>query len=99
MTKLIDADRILEELREECGECYMTKEREMNCVECAIHIAEERIREAPAVEGAQVVVLCAACRHWGSGTKDGFGGFKKCCLDGAWHGPENYCASGEAKRP
>lgn len=41
------------------------------------------------------VVRCGECKHWGSGTKGGFGEFRKCALDGAWHGPEFFCASGE----
>ena len=38
------------------------------------------------------VVRCCDCENWGK--QKTVGDFAKCALEGAWHGPEFYCANG-----
>lgn len=90
--KLIDADVLMENI-----DVDLTVDGIENAAAVAWQLNRimNTIKAAPAAEGARVVIPCESCRHWGSGTKDGFGEFRKCALDGAWHGPEFFCASGE----
>ena len=56
-------------------------------------ISTHLIWNAPTVD-AVAVVRCEQCRYWG---KDGFGDYRKYSIDGAWHKPSFYCASGERR--
>ena len=51
------------------------------------------IDEQPTVDTV-AVVRCEQCRYWG---KDGFGDYRKCSIDGAWHRCSFWCAGGERK--
>ena len=55
-------------------------------------IADEIIRKLTEDETLVEVVRCKDCENWGK--QKTVGGFAKCSLDAAWHGPEFYCANG-----
>ena len=93
--RLIDADAAVKTLQSECDECVLTEEqREAYCGECGVTEAMNVLWDAPAVDAAPVV-FCRDCEHWGS--KKTVGGFAKCALEGAWHGPEFYCGNGNRR--
>ena len=86
MSRLIDADAL--------------KKKAYTSYECTSQpdrvVSVDDIDDAPTVD-AVPVVRCEACRHWGSGKDGGFGDYRKCALDGAWHKSDFYCKSGERK--
>lgn len=55
-------------------------------------VAKRLILQAPTVDVR--IVRCEQCRYWG---KDGFGDYRKCSIDGAWHRCSFWCAGGERR--
>lgn len=85
--RLVDADALFDQLTRFQRKLH-DADRELTANQCIAFV-----ENAPTVDAVQVV-RCVECRHWG---KDGFGDYRKCSIDGAWHKPLFYCASGERR--
>ena len=90
--RLIDADALKHELKVKRD--YLDTSTAVGRGQyIALNKAITMLDEQPTVD-AVAVVRCEQCRYWG---KDGFGDYRKCSIDGAWHKPSFYCASGERR--
>lgn len=95
--RLIDADALMEIIKEPCKDCTQMDCGCFLCDQCEITEEAERVEEAPTVDAVEVV-RCSACKYY----QKVYGGVPlgevgHCICHSFETVPDWYCADGERR--